>query len=106
MSASVDRDWFPPAIARFVECVEAGKILKSTEFAGAVSVTDSNRLRNAGSCRYDSGAIVADGEKVALLFHCHSELAEQGIGALLDWDGERVTRVGLVSAEIRPERTH
>ena len=101
-----DRAWFPPAVAQFVDHVESGKALKSTEFAGAVSVTNSNRFREAGRCRYDSGAILGDGKTVMLLFQCRTPLLEQGIAAFLSWDGEKVTRIELMANEILPGSMH
>lgn len=97
-----DRDWFPPAVARFVEAVEAGQVLKTTEFAGAVSVTDSNRFRNAGAVRYDSGVLGENGSVAILLFHCQSNSIEQGISAFLTLEAGAVKRVEAAANEITP----
>ena len=97
-----DRDWFPPAVARFVEAVEAGRILKTTEFAGAVSVSDSNRFRDAGQVEYDSGALGQNGAMVTLLFRCRSVTGEQGIAAFLTLDAGTVRRIDIVAKDIVP----
>ncbi len=101
MSPRSDREWFPAPVKRFVECVESGQGLKTTEFAGAVSVTASNAFRDAGICSFDSGAM-SHPAKIVLLFQCKSELREQGIGAFLDWDGQAIKRVDVTVNEILP----
>jgi hypothetical protein len=90
-------------VKRFVDCVESGQILKATEFAGAVSVTASNTFRDAGALQFDSGAMV-DPAKIVLLFRCRNDLMEQGLGAWLDWDGDKIKRVDVTANEIRTER--
>ncbi len=100
MNPSYDRDWFPPAIERFVNAVEAGQVLKTTEFAGATPVVVSNLFREAGDCRYDSGAVVADGAKVILLFHCKSAAKEQGVSVFMNWDGNNIQALDALANEI------
>ena len=94
-----DREWFPPAVARFVAAVESGQVLRSTEFAQAVSATDSDLFRDAGQVRFDSGA---DAKPVLLLFHCKSAHTEQGIVAFLTLEGDAVRHVQTIVKEITP----
>ena len=101
-----DRDWFPPAVARFVEAVEKGEVLKGTEFARAVSVTTSNLFRDAGACRFDSGAPGSDGLLAMLLFQCQAEAVEQGIAAFIYDDGERADKIEAISKTITPGGVH
>lgn len=102
MNPRTDRDWFPEPVRRFVDHVEAGQILKTTEFAGAVSVTVSNAFCDAGSCTFDSGAMTDLASRVVLLFHCKNGAKEQGIGAWLGWDGDRIRRVDVTVNDIVP----
>lgn len=106
MSGDADRAWFPPVVARFVGHVESGTVLKTTEFAGAISVTHSNTLRDAGRCCYDSGALLGDGTSATLLFHCRGESGELGIAAFLALAGESVRRIDLVVSKIGPAGVH
>ena len=105
MSISIereDREWFPPAVARFVEAVEAQRVLKVTEFAGAVSVTTSNLFRDAGACQFDSGAPNVDGMVAMLLFQCFRDGVEQGVATFLYGDDEKLTRIEAVAKTITP----
>ena len=101
-----DRGWFPPVVARFVEAVEAGAVLKTTEFAGAVSVTTSNLFRSAGMCRFDSGAPGSNDLVAIILFQCRTEIVEQGVAAFIYGDADKASRIEALSKTITPDGVH
>ena len=101
-----DRDWFPDVVARFVEEVEAGTVLKTTEFAGAVSVTTSNLFRNAGACRFDSGTPGPNDLLAILLFQCTTEIVEQGLVAFIYGEPDKASRIEAISKTITPGGEH
>ena len=92
----------PAAVDRFIDYVRSGKVLKSTEFASAVSVTTSNTFRDAGRCDPDPPVVNDDGSQVIILWNCESETGQKGLASFLTMDDGHIKDVSVMVANIGP----